>query len=631
MAAKAGAARARTRARAAARLAAAGPPGPAGAVRAAARGVPRARPVAAAPHARPRRGDGARAAGPARPAARRARRRACRSTARSPRSRGATRGLLAREWRTAAVEIELGVPREQALAGIARRCPCEGIAALVRALRARRAPRHAARRGAGRAGGRGARRPRAPARRARRQGRAADPARRRAPAGPVRPAARRRRAARRRSSAETLRSRRGLRALLARRARAADRAGAARRRPVDAGARRGRLGGRRARLPRGRLQDGGRRRRRHRRRSRATARPFGVNVFAPGRPAADARPSPATPRRSRRRGRRGSASRAATTTAGTRSSRCCTRRGRRSSRSRSAARRRDDRRSLHDDGIAVWVTVTTPAEARAAAQAGADALVVQGAEAGGHRGSFDDAAPGAIGLLALLQLVAARDGAAAGRDRRDHDGAGIAAVLAAGAAAAQLGSALLLTPEAGTSAPHRERRSRARETTALTRAFSGRTARGIVNRFHARARRRRAERLSRGPPPHGAAARRGRASAATPRRSTCGPARRTRSRRPRPAGELVRPARRRRTRGAARCRRARRLAASTAPLRPVCGRKGAVLQPGDSTAWLVTARAIMRSPCVISASADAIRRPPRRSARGTRASSRGAPRARTGR
>ncbi len=44
------------------------------------------------------------------------------------------RGLLAREWRTAAVEVELGVPREQALAGIAARCPCEGVGALVRAL-----------------------------------------------------------------------------------------------------------------------------------------------------------------------------------------------------------------------------------------------------------------------------------------------------------------------------------------------------------------------------------------------------------------------------------------------------------------------------------------------------------------
>ncbi len=61
-------------------------------------------------------------------------------------------------------------------------------------------------------------------------------------------------------------------------------------------------------------------------------------------------------------------------------------------------------------------------------------------------------------------------------------GAGIAAVLAVGASAAQLGSALLLTPEAGTPAPHRAALASERET-ALTRAFSGRTARGIVNRF----------------------------------------------------------------------------------------------------------------------------------------------------
>jgi nitronate monooxygenase len=142
--------------------------------------------------------------------------------------------------------------------------------------------------------------------------------------------------------------------------------------------------------------------------------------------------------------------------------------------------------ALQGDGVAVWVTVTTSAEARAAASAGADALVVQGVEAGGHRGSFDDAGAGGmgIGLLALLQLVRAEAEAelpliATGGIMT---GAGIAAVLAAGAIAAQLGSALMLTPEAGTAAPHRERLASEGET-ALTRAFSGRTARGIVNRF----------------------------------------------------------------------------------------------------------------------------------------------------
>jgi nitronate monooxygenase len=135
---------------------------------------------------------------------------------------------------------------------------------------------------------------------------------------------------------------------------------------------------------------------------------------------------------------------------------------------------------LHDAGAAVWVTVTTPAEARTAA--GADALVVQGAEAGGHRGSFDDGAPGEIGLLALLQLVAAAVEVPMVATGGIATGRAVAAVLAAGASAAQLGTAFMLCPEAGTSPAHR--RAIAEDTgTALTRAFTGRTARGIVNRF----------------------------------------------------------------------------------------------------------------------------------------------------
>jgi len=140
--------------------------------------------------------------------------------------------------------------------------------------------------------------------------------------------------------------------------------------------------------------------------------------------------------------------------------------------------------ALQRDGVAVWVTVTAPHEARAAAAAGADALVVQGTEAGGHRGGFDDAGAGrgGIGLLALLQLVRAGTDLPLVATGGIMTGAGIAAALAAGASAVQLGSALMLTPEAGTAAAHREALARAGET-ALTRAFSGRTARGIVNRF----------------------------------------------------------------------------------------------------------------------------------------------------
>jgi nitronate monooxygenase len=137
---------------------------------------------------------------------------------------------------------------------------------------------------------------------------------------------------------------------------------------------------------------------------------------------------------------------------------------------------------LHDAGVAVWVTVTTPAEARQAEEAGADALVVQGVEAGGHRGSFDDAAPGEIGLLALLQLVRAAVEVPLGATGGLATGRGVAAVLAAGAAAAQLGTAFMLCPEAATATAHRDAIASEGET-ALTRAFTGRTARGIVNRW----------------------------------------------------------------------------------------------------------------------------------------------------
>jgi len=137
---------------------------------------------------------------------------------------------------------------------------------------------------------------------------------------------------------------------------------------------------------------------------------------------------------------------------------------------------------LQAAGTAVWVTVTTAGEGRAAAAAGADALVVQGVEAGGHRGSFDDAAPGEIGLLALLQLVRAAVDVPLVATGGIATGRGVAAVLAAGAAAAQLGSAFMRVPEAATSPAHREALAHDRGT-ALTRAFTGRSARGIVNRF----------------------------------------------------------------------------------------------------------------------------------------------------
>ena len=131
------------------------------------------------------------------------------------------------------------------------------------------------------------------------------------------------------------------------------------------------------------------------------------------------------------------------------------------------------------------MTVTDPDEARAAVAAGAGALVVQGTEAGGHRGAFVDREDRVdYGLLALLQLVRAHVDVPLVAAGGIATGRGVAAVLAAGAAAAQVGTAFMLCPEAGTSAPHRAALASARPT-GLTRAFSGRLARGIVNRLQA--------------------------------------------------------------------------------------------------------------------------------------------------
>jgi nitronate monooxygenase len=138
---------------------------------------------------------------------------------------------------------------------------------------------------------------------------------------------------------------------------------------------------------------------------------------------------------------------------------------------------------LHEAGCAVWVTVTDAVEAGIAERAGADALVLQGTEAGGHRGYFDDTVQHEeLGLLVLLRRLSPRTGLPLIAAGGIMDGQGIAAALCAGASAVQLGTALMVTPEAGTSAAHRAKLAGS-DPTCLTRAFSGRTARGIVNEF----------------------------------------------------------------------------------------------------------------------------------------------------
>ena len=141
---------------------------------------------------------------------------------------------------------------------------------------------------------------------------------------------------------------------------------------------------------------------------------------------------------------------------------------------------------LHAAGSEVWLTVTSPEEARQAASAGADVLVVQGVEAGGHRGVFvDDDAQPELSLLAALQLVGRAVDLPLVGAGSIMTGAALAAVLVAGARAGQVGTAYLRSPEAATSPVQRELTATDRPTV-LTRAFSGRLARGIGNGFQER-------------------------------------------------------------------------------------------------------------------------------------------------
>jgi nitronate monooxygenase len=138
---------------------------------------------------------------------------------------------------------------------------------------------------------------------------------------------------------------------------------------------------------------------------------------------------------------------------------------------------------LHERDIAAWVTVTDVGEAERATAAGTDALVAQGVEAGGHRGSFEDAdGRGELSLLPLLRLLARATNLPLVASGGIADGAGIGAALVAGAQAVQIGTGFMRAREAGTAPAHREALAQPRPT-ALTRAFTGRRGRGIVNAF----------------------------------------------------------------------------------------------------------------------------------------------------
>jgi nitronate monooxygenase len=140
---------------------------------------------------------------------------------------------------------------------------------------------------------------------------------------------------------------------------------------------------------------------------------------------------------------------------------------------------------LQQAGSTVVQTVTSRAEAQAAAAAGVDALAVQANVAGGHSGTLTpDNPPPAVPLDDLVSDIVSAVGlpviAAGGLGTADD----VAAVLQAGARAAAVGTVLLLADESGASATHQAAlQDPARTETVITRAFTGRPARGLRNRF----------------------------------------------------------------------------------------------------------------------------------------------------
>ncbi|MGH7932871.1 MAG: NAD(P)H-dependent flavin oxidoreductase [Candidatus Binataceae bacterium] len=144
-------------------------------------------------------------------------------------------------------------------------------------------------------------------------------------------------------------------------------------------------------------------------------------------------------------------------------------------------------RRMKQRGIKLMGTATTVAEARALEAAGVDAIVAQGSEAGAHRGSFlaplEDSLVGTIALVPrMVDAVAVPIIASGGI----MDGRGIAAAAALGASGVQMGTAFLVCPESGAPAVHKAAIRAARDdATMLTRAFSGRLARGLSNAFAA--------------------------------------------------------------------------------------------------------------------------------------------------
>lgn len=143
--------------------------------------------------------------------------------------------------------------------------------------------------------------------------------------------------------------------------------------------------------------------------------------------------------------------------------------------------------ALRARGIYLMATATSLDEARAIEAAGIDAVVAQGIEAGGHRGVFDPTAPDdALGVFTLTRLLVRKTGLPVIAAGGIMDGAGIAAAIDLGAAAAQLGTAFIACPESSADEAYRAALTGVGAYhTVLTSLISGRPARALANRFTA--------------------------------------------------------------------------------------------------------------------------------------------------
>ncbi len=137
-------------------------------------------------------------------------------------------------------------------------------------------------------------------------------------------------------------------------------------------------------------------------------------------------------------------------------------------------------------GVAWFANATTVAEAKAAEAAGADVIVAQGMEAGGHRGAFDAgrAQTDLVGLFALVPAIADAVKLPVVATGGVGDARGIAAALTLGASAVQIGTGFLRSPEAGTNPTWADALAAAQpEDTMVTRAFSGRAGRAVATAY----------------------------------------------------------------------------------------------------------------------------------------------------